>query len=129
MKCLNCNSEFEPKRTSAKYCSDKCRSSHHNTKREAVSSKFDIINEKLDVVLGVLKSGSVAAPSSVQSFPQPTTTYGKFIQKIQNANTEKELRNVQHELVATPKHEFLGNQYQLAYNSSVDRLEEIYKTK
>ncbi len=25
MKCLNCNKEFESKRSTAKYCSDKCR--------------------------------------------------------------------------------------------------------
>jgi hypothetical protein len=31
--CLNCEREFTPMRSTKKYCSGKCRSSHHNEKK------------------------------------------------------------------------------------------------
>ena len=32
--CLNCNDPFEPKRSDAKYCSDKCRIAYNRNKKQ-----------------------------------------------------------------------------------------------
>lgn len=49
MNCLNCIKEFTPKKKSAKFCSDLCRATFHQNKKQAQKQTQRIAEELKDV--------------------------------------------------------------------------------
>lgn len=53
VNCLYCRKEFEQKRSTAKFCSDKCRAAHHRRHPENTVTKVQmqvLYNEMLDMM-------------------------------------------------------------------------------
>jgi len=74
IKCLNCEDEFEPKRTTAKYCSDSCRVMYHRKwGKKNLVTKLDmqiLYNEMLSMVRDLNKP-----TNSIQPQQQPETNF------------------------------------------------------
>ena len=66
MKCLNCNKEFEAKRTDAKFCSSLCRVTHNRVTDKSVTDKLPVIvtDNETDIV-----TDKVSIPTD---YPKPT---------------------------------------------------------
>lgn len=48
-KCLQCGQYYEARRSTSKYCSDKCRNEYHRTSRTVISSA-DVLTEARDLL-------------------------------------------------------------------------------
>jgi len=79
MICLNCNIDFNPKRPTAKFCSDNCRVKYHRKhgKKEAIKPfQMQALYNEIKEMVGRISVQDLNKPTNqIQPFQQPQTNY------------------------------------------------------
>ena len=117
LKCQECNNEFEAQRTSAKFCSTKCRVKFNSKEQIEIEPKLDLVEQK-EVIISPKEESRLETPKTTKI--NEDLAVSRTLVGEPNENFSLLLKEFNHLVENSPKYEEIKTKLNFIKNTAMN---------